>query len=179
LLAKRVCSVSNSNIRINVGLIIGTPQPSPPCCRPVNELTMETKNATATQVVKAVRMEEDHGLRWRDCRARRPSGAGASIGSRGEPNGIGLVSLEGWEHGVRHMLEFRERGVALPSRRRSKLVPRLAIWDRDFSSMAVPSSVRETEESSSSTGEPDERLCIGEGGAGASSSTRQVLGAGG
>lgn len=88
---------------------------------------MEITNATATQVVKAVKMEQDHGLRWRDCRARRPSGEGASIGSRGEPNGIDLVSLEGWEDGVRHILEFRERGVALPSRQRSELVPRLAI----------------------------------------------------
>ena len=88
---------------------------------------MEIKNATATHVVNAVRMEEDQGLRRRDCRARRPSGEGASMGSRGEPNGIALVSLEGWEDGVRHMLEFRERGVALPSRRRSKLVPRRAI----------------------------------------------------
>jgi hypothetical protein len=96
------------------------------------------------------------------------------MGSRGEPNGMALVSLEGWEDGVRHMLEFRERGVALPSRRRSKLVPRCAICDREFSSMAFGpwSSVRETEESSSSTGDPDERLCIGEGGAGTSSSTR-------
>jgi hypothetical protein len=103
------------------------------------------------------------------------------MGSRGEPNGIALVSLEGCEDGVRHILEFRERGVALPSRRRSKLVPRRAIWDRDFSSTAFgPSSVRETEESSSSTGDPDERLCIGEGGAGTSSSDEtQVLGAGG
>lgn len=93
---------------------------------------------------------------------------------------MALVSLEGCEDGVRHMLEFRERGVALPSRRRSKLVPRGAIWDREFSSMAFgPSSVRETEESSSSTGEPDERLCIGEGGAGTSSSDEtEVLGAG-
>jgi hypothetical protein len=38
------------------------------------------------------------------------------------------------------------------------------------------SSVRETEESSSSTGEPDERLCIGEGGAGTSSSTQRNRG---
>lgn len=85
---------------------------------------MQTKIATAAQVVKAVRMEQDHGLRWRDCRARRPPEGGTSIGSRGEPNGIDLVSLEGWKDGVRHILEFRERGVALPSRRRSKLVPR-------------------------------------------------------
>lgn len=136
---------------------------------------MEIKNATATQVVNAVRIEQDHGLRRRDCRERRPSGEGASIGSRGESNGMVLVSLEGWEDGVRHMLEFRERGVALPSRRRSKLVPRRAIWDRDFSSTALEpwsSGVRETEESSSSIGEPDERLCIGGGGAGSSSTHR-------
>lgn len=45
-----------------------------------------------------------------------------------------LVSLEGWEEGVRQTLEFRERGVEQPgSRRRSKLVPCLAICDRDLS----------------------------------------------
>lgn len=98
---------------------------------------MDIKIAIAAHVVKAVKMEQDQGFRRRDCRARRPSGEGASIGSRGEPNGIVLVSLEGWEDGVRHMLEFRERGVALPSRRSSKLVPRLAIRDRVFSSMGL------------------------------------------
>lgn len=45
-----------------------------------------------------------------------------------------LVSLDAWEDGVRHILEFRERGVELPvSRRRSKLVPPWVICDRDFS----------------------------------------------
>lgn len=128
----------------------------------------------ATKVVIAVRMEQAQGLRGREGRARRPSAAGASIGSRGEPNGMVLVSLEAWEEGVRQRLEFRERGVEQPgSRRRSKLVPCLAICDRDLSfwvSMALQpwssgdrvggSSV------SSATGEPDERLCIGGDGVG-------------
>lgn len=56
---------------------------------------MKNKNTTAKKVVNAVRMEHDHGLRKLDCRARRPSGEGASIGSRGDPNGMALVSLEG------------------------------------------------------------------------------------
>lgn len=96
------------------------------------------------------------------------------MGRRGEPNGMVLVSLEGWEEGVRHKLEFRERGVERPlSRRRSKLVPCLAIWGRDLSlegSMALASlssGDRVGESSvSSATGEPDERLCIGGGGVG-------------
>lgn len=96
------------------------------------------------------------------------------MGRRGEPNGMVLVSLEGWEEGVRHKLEFRERGVEQPlSRRRSKLVPCLAIWGRDLSlevSMALEplsSGDRVGESSvSSATGEPDERLCIGGGGVG-------------
>lgn len=47
---------------------------------------------------------------------------------------MAFVSLEGWEEGVRHRLEFRERGVEEPlSRRRSKLVPCLAICDRELS----------------------------------------------
>lgn len=94
------------------------------------------------------------------------------MGRRGESNGMALVSLEGCEEGVRHTLEFRERGVELPlSRRRSKLVPCLAICDRELSlcSMAWPwsSGYRAGDSSvSSATGEPDERLCIGGGGVG-------------
>lgn len=172
MLAKRVCSVSNSSIRINVGLIMGTPHPSPPTCLVAKERTVDNKNATAANVVNAVRIEIDQGLRRRDWRARRPSGEGASRGSRGEPNGIVLVSLDGWDDGVRQRLEFRERGFEEPlSRRRSKLVPCLAICDRDlsFGSMAWPwsSGDRVGESSvSSSTGEPEERLCIGGGGVG-------------
>lgn len=136
---------------------------------------METKNATATAVVNAVKIEHDHGLRGRAGLARRPSAAGASIGSRGEPNGMVLVSLFGWADGVRQRLEFRERGVEQPgSRRRSKLVPCLAICDRDLvsgGSMALgPWSSGErvggVSSVSSATGEPDERLCIGGGGDG-------------
>lgn len=153
---------------------MGTPHPFPPTWRPANERIIENKNATATKVVNAVKIEQDHGLRGRAGLARRPSAAGASIGSRGEPNGMVLVSLAGWADGVRQRLEFRERGVAQPaSRRRSKLVPCLANCDRDLSggSMGLgPWSSGErvggSSSVSSATGDPDERLCIGGGGVG-------------
>jgi hypothetical protein len=82
------------------------------------------------------------------------------------------------DEGVLHRPEFRERGVEAPlSRRRSKLVPLFAICERDFSAVskalllgacAVDSvgdrATRGESSASSSTGEPDERLCIGGGG---------------
>jgi hypothetical protein len=98
---------------------------------------------------------------------------------RWEGTGIADVYRGSWEvqvavvkeEGVLHVLEFLERGVAIPlvSRRSSMLVPVLTTSGRGFSvgSKALGpllcSLSRETRGSSasSSAGEPDERLCIG------------------
>lgn len=135
------------------------------------------------RVVKAVGMEQGHGLRRRDGRYRCGLSDDASMGSRCEANGImteedlqsgGIIEVDE-DGGVLHMLEFRDLGVEAPvaSRRRSKLVPVRATCERDFSGVSVTLGpllgsveVRELKESSasSSLGEPDERLCIGRSG---------------
>jgi hypothetical protein len=93
--------------------------------------------------VRAVNIEQVHGLRSREDRNRELSGE-VPMGSRWEANGIrkdaeeDFVSVDAVamvvvdevdeDEGVLHRPEFRERGVEAPlSRRRSKLVPLFAI----------------------------------------------------
>lgn len=89
-----------------------------------------------------------------------------------QSGGFEVIDEDG---GVLHMLEFRDLGVEAPvaSLRRSMLVPVRATCERDFSGVSTTlgpllgsGGIRELKESSasSSTGEPDERLCIGSGG---------------
>lgn len=134
---------------------------------------MHERATVARKVANSVRREHDHGLRNRDCRNRWASGDD-SMESRWDANGImaaDLVSSFGvCDGGFLHAPEFLDRGVAAAfSRRRSKLWPVRAICGRIFSGVSwalapLLSSVeaRATGESSasSSTGEPDERLCI-------------------
>lgn len=156
----------------------------------MNERTIKKRNTEATSVVRAVNIEQDHGLRSREDRSRELSGE-ASMGSRWEANGIrkdveedfvsddaaAMVDVDE-DEGVLHRPEFRERGVEAPlSRRRSKLVPLFAICERDFSAVSKAllfgtcaddsvgvREIRGESSASSSTGEPDERLGIGGGG---------------
>ena len=140
-------------MRMNVGLIMGTPQPLEPALRVAKEYRMDNKNIKARKVVKAMRIEQCQGLRRRGCRMRWLLSTEPCMERLGEVQGfmvdgldtvspsslplllllllLLLLRLPGDECIDRlfHMVEFLERGVTvLMSERRSKLPPLLATF---------------------------------------------------
>lgn len=62
LLAKRVCSVSNSEKRTNEGLMYDMAHPFGSCCLVRNDLLITTKTSMDAAIVASVSSEIDHGF---------------------------------------------------------------------------------------------------------------------